>query len=405
MNKNVIVLGGDGFCGWPSSLHLSKCGYNVTIVDNLIRRKIDVELECDSLTPIKSINKRIETWKELTGKIINFEYIDIAKEYHKLLNLLKKLKPIVVVHFAEQRSAPYSMKTNFHKSYTINNNINATNNILMAIVEAELQKITHFVHLGTTGSAGYVTTPMDIPEGYLNVDVKTDNGIEMMEFPWPLHSPSIYHWTKSAEFLLFQFFNKNDGIQCSDLRQGIVWGTQTKETVLHENLINRFDYEGDYGTCLNRFLMQSQINHPLTVHGTGGQTRAFIHIQNTVECIELAIKKPPENKNKVRVLNQVTECMNVKDLAELISKKTGCEIRYFKNPRVEAEENSLRFNTRGFKELGLNFITLNNGLLNEIIKISKKYKHRCNKSKVICTSLWNKNRTVDLKGSKTPVKG
>jgi len=401
MNKTVWILGADGFCGWATTLHLSNLGYDVIAIDNFSRRKIDIELECDSLTPIKPMSRRIETWKILTGKDIRFENIDISLQYNKVLSFLKETKPASIVHFAEQRAAPMSMKSDYWKRYTISNNINATHNIMCAIAESDIN--THMIHLGTTGTAGYVSTPMDIPEGYLDVKVETDTGEESMEFPWPLRSQSIYHLTKSMDFLMFEFYNKNDNIKCTDLRQGIVWGCQTKECDIHEDLINRFDYDGDYGTVLNRFLIQSQIDHPLTIHGTGGQTRAFIHIQNTVECIQLAIENSPSS-DKLRVLNQVTECLNIKEMAELISQKTGAEIRYYKNPRQEGEENSLRFNNKGLLNLGLNPITLDDGLLNEIMNISRKYKDRVDKSKIICTSLWNNNNEVDLTGSMEPIK-
>lgn len=398
--SNIIVLGGDGFCGWATSLHLSNLGYNITIVDNLSRRKIDIDLECESLTPIKPISTRIRTWKNITGKEIRFENIDISLQYNKLLNLIKELEPVAIVHFAEQRAAPMSMKSPYWKRYTINNNINATHNILCAIVDSGID--VHMVHLGTTGTAGYMTTPMDIPEGYLDVKVQTDYGEQKMEFPWPLHSPSIYHLTKSMDFLTFEFYNNNDNIKCTDLRQGIVWGCQTNETIMHEDLINRFDYEGDYGTVLNRFLIQSQVGHPLTVYGKGGQTRAFIHIQDTVKCIQLAIENPP-NTDKVRVLNQTTECLNVKNLAELISEKTGAEIRYYKNPRKEASENNLRLSNKGLLNLGLDPITLDYGLLEEIMQIANKYKYRVDSNKIICTSTWNNNKEVDTVGNTTPV--
>ncbi len=197
------------------------------------------------------------------------------------------------MHFAEQRAAPYSMKSSWHKRYTVNNNVNATHNLLAALVEAELD--THVVHLGTMGVYGYGTAGVKIPEGYLRVRIDTDDGDEVeQEILYPVNPGSVYHMTKTQDQLLFAFYNKNDGTRVTDLHQGIVWGTQTAETRLDERLINRFDYDGDYGTVLNRFLMQAAVGYPLTVHGTGGQTRAFIHIQDTVRCIQLAIENPPD---------------------------------------------------------------------------------------------------------------
>lgn len=402
MKETIIVFGGDGFCGWPTSLGLSKAGYNVVIVDNLVRRKMDVELECESLTPISSLSVRREAWKEITGKEIGFEYIDVSDHYHRILTLFKQLKPRAVIHFAEQRAAPYSMKSPYHKRYTVNNNVNATNYILCAIVESGLD--IHMIHLGTTGYYGYSSVGMEIPEGYLTVKVDVDGVEKELKIMYPPNAGSIYHMTKVQDAMMFAYYNKNDKVRITDLHQGIVWGTQTPETVLDERLINRFDYDGDFGTVLNRFLMQSQVGHPITIHGTGGQTRAFINIKDTVNCIKIAVENPPAYEEEVKIFNQTTECMNLLDLAKKVRKMTGAEIRFYKNPRNEDPENELRFNKDSFLSLGLNPITLDGGLLSEIMDIAKKYKHRCDKSKIICTSVWSKDKPVDLKGSKKPVK-
>ena len=398
MSNNIIIFGGDGFCGWPTSLALSNIGYDITIVDNFARRKIDIELECESLTPIQPISTRISTWKELTKNNMKFKYIDVSEHYHRILTLFKELKPKAVIHFAEQRAAPYSMKSSFHKRYTVNNNINATNNILCAIVESKID--IHLIHLGTTGYYGYSDVGMEIPEGYLKVKVDVDGVEEFLEIMYPPNAGSIYHMTKVQDAMMFSYYNKNDNLRITDLHQGIVWGTQTKETKMDERLINRFDYDGDFGTVLNRFLMQSQVGHPITVHGTGGQTRAFINLQNTVECIQIAVENPPVKGDKVKIFNQTTECLNVLELAKKIRKITGAEIRYYINPRKEDSENQLRFNKDSFLNLGLNVISLDDGLLSEIINISNKYKGRCDQSKIICTSVWNKDILIDLKGVK-----
>lgn len=397
MKKKVIVLGGDGFCGWPTSLYLSHSGYEVTIVDNLSRRKIDVELECESLTPIRPMSTRLAKWLELTGEDIRFLNFDVARHYHRLLTLIEELEPMAIVHFAEQRAAPYSMKSPYHKRYTVDNNLNATHNTLCAIVESKLD--VHLIHLGTMGVYGYGTAGMRVPEGYLKVKVDVDGKGKEIKIPYPPNPGSIYHMTKTQDALFFLYYNKNDGVRITDLHQGVVWGTNIAETLLDEALINRFDYDGDYGTVLNRFLMQAAVGHPLTVHGSGGQTRAFIHIRDTVKCIKLAIENPLEKGEPVRILNQATECHTVRDLAKEVAEITGSEVRYYINPRNEDPENQLRVSNEKFLGLGLNPTTLNEGLMTEILNIARKYQHRADLSKIICTSRWREDIPVDRAGS------
>jgi len=393
MNKKIIVLGGDGFCGWPTSLYLSEQGCDVIIVDNLSRRNIDNELEVESLTPIKPMGVRLKAWKEVSGKSIEFYNIDISQDYDSLLKLIEKFKPDSVIHFAEQRSAPYSMKSSKHKRYTVNNNLNSTNNLLAAVVESG-QDI-HIVHLGTMGVYGYGTAGMKIPEGYLTVKLEKDSGeIFDQEILYPANPGSIYHMTKTQDQLIFAYYNNNDAVRVTDLHQGIVWGTQTEETKRDERLINRFDYDGDYGTVLNRFLMQSAVKYPLTVHGTGGQTRAFIHIQDTVRCIKIALDTPPKQGERVKIYNQMTETHRVRDLAKLVADITGAEVELISNPRREDDENELFVVNDSFLGHGLKPITLEGSLMEEIVGITRKYSSRCDLNKIPCQSYWNKDREI-----------
>ena len=391
----IAILGGDGFVGWPATLHLSSLGHDITIVDNLSRRRIDTELGVQSLTPMDSIQERIRIWREETGSNIGFELIDVATEYERLKAFFAQWRPDAVLHFAQQRAAPYSMKTDRHKNYTVNNNVNATQNLLSALVEIDLD--AHLVHMGTMGVYGYSTVGAAIPEGYLDVDITLQDGSKAtQEILYPANPGSVYHMTKCMDQLLFQFYAKNDGVRITDLHQGVVWGTHTDQTRRHEQLINRFDYDGDYGTVLNRFLIQAAIGYPLTVHGTGGQTRAFIHIQDSVRCIELALNNPPAKGDRTHIFNQMTETHRVRDLAALVSRLTGADISYLANPRQEADENDLVVKNDQFLALGLNPITLEEGLLDELLEVARRYQHRIDPGRIPCQSAWNRSRAAEL---------
>ena len=400
-NGRIIVLGGDGFCGWPTSLCLSQAGYDITIVDNLSRRKIDVELGAQSLTPIETIQNRIRIWEDVSGRRIDFVNLNVAEDYDQLEALIRTVEPQTIVHFAEQRAAPYSMKSPKHKRYTVDNNISGTNSLLCAMVETGLD--IHLVHLGTMGVYGYGTAGMAIPEGYLDVKVDVDGEEIAIDIPYPANPGSIYHMTKTLDALLFFYYNKNDGLRVTDLHQGIVWGTNTEETLAHPALVNRFDYESDYGTVLNRFLVQAAVGHPLTVYGTGGQTRAFININDTVRCVKLAVENAPVAGERVKIFNQATETHRVGELAQLVSNLTGAELRYYVNPRNEAPENELVVHNDQFLALGLDPITLREGLLTEVVDVAAKYKDRVNFETIVPSSRWRADIELDGTGYAEPV--
>ncbi|OCJ10196.1 NAD-dependent dehydratase [Rhizobium sp. AC44/96] len=391
----IAVMGGDGFIGWPTSLHLSDAGHEIHILDNLSRRWIDTELGVQSLTPMDSIQERTRIWHAETGRRIYFNLIDLARDYELLKKWLGDSRPDAIIHFAEQRAAPYSMKSDRHKNYTVNNNLNATHNLLNALTELQLD--AHVIHLGTMGVYGYSTVGAAIPEGYLPVGIETSDGETVrQEILYPANPGSIYHMTKCLDQLLFHFYAKNDALRITDLHQGIVWGTHTEQTRRHAQLINRFDYDGDYGTVLNRFLIQAAIGYPLTVHGTGGQTRAFIHIQDSVRCIELALANPPARGARVEIFNQVTETHRVRDLAETIARMTGSEIAWLPNPRKEAPENELSVKNEKFRNLGLDPITLQAGLMTEIVDVAKKFAYRVDRSRVPAVSAWTRDIAATL---------
>jgi len=380
----VIVLGGDGFCGWPTALNLSHLQrHEVYIVDNLSRRNIDNQLSSNSLTNIATIEDRVQVagWN---GMKLEYHNIDIAKEYDKFRQFVDYVRPDAIVHFAEQRAAPYSMISDVERRYTVDNNITGTHNVLNAIVDVDPN--IHLVHLGTMGVYGYSKEFGDIPEGYLNVKINsTQNDVDIL---YPTNPGSVYHMTKSLDQIMFQFYNKNWSLKITDLHQGIVWGTQTRHTNIAPELTNRFDYDGVYGTVLNRFISQAATRNDITVYGTGGQQRAFIHIEDTAQCIRLAVENPPEDTKKVRIFNQVAEVHSVRDLADKVAGLYRGLVSYVNNPRKELAENELAVSNQGLKSLGFEPILLDDGLLDDVKFIAESMKHNLNKNNILSSPKW-----------------
>lgn len=379
----IVVAGGDGFCGWPTALYLSRRGHDVTIVDNLIRRKIDKELNSNSITPIASIEDRIAKWKELSGKEIRFFKGDL-NHYDFLSEVFRQVQPEAFVDFAEQRSAPYSMIDREHAVYTQTNNVVGTLNVLYAI--KEFAPDCHLIKLGTMGEYG--TPNIDIEEGFIEIEHKGRKD----RMPYPKQPGSFYHLSKVHDSHNIMFACKIWGIRATDLNQGVVYGQGIEETRLDPVLVNRFDYDGVYGTALNRFLIQAAVGHDLTVYGKGKQTRAFLNIEDTVRCVEIAANNPAE-RGEFRVFNQFTEYFSVLDLAER-TKEVGDElglnvrIAHIENPRVELEEHYFHAVNTNLLHLGLEPHLLTYDVLKEILKIAIENKDRVIIKNILPKTTW-----------------
>lgn len=378
----IIVAGGDGFCGWPTALYLSKQGHQVSIVDNLVRRKIDRELGTDSITPIAGLPERVAAWEELTGNKIAVYEGDLT-HYDFLQQVFEREKPEAFVHFAEQRSAPYSMIDREHAVYTHENNVIGNLNVLYAI--KEFAPDCHLVKLGTMGEYGQPN--IDIEEGYLTVEHKG----RTETFLYPKSPGSYYHLTKVHDSNNIYFACRTWGIRATDLNQGVVYNVHTPETLLDPRLANRFDYDGVFGTALDRFIAQAAIGHPLTVYGRGGQTRGYINIVDTARCIELACLNPAE-PGKMRVMNQLTQWFSVNQLAATVQRVAReaagieVEIEHLPNPRVEREDDHY-FNAvnTSLLDLGLEPHLLDDATVAAILQTAVEYKDRID-PKVICNS-------------------
>ncbi|HIK38576.1 MAG: UDP-sulfoquinovose synthase [Geminocystis sp.] len=381
----VLVIGGDGYCGWATALHLSNRGYEVGIVDSLVRRLWDEQLGVNTLTPIAPIQKRIQRWYELTGKKIELFIGDITN-YDFLIKAFRKFEPEAVVHFGEQRSAPYSMIDREHAVFTQVNNVVGTLNILYAMKEEFPD--THLVKLGTMGEYG--TPNIDIEEGYIEIE---HNGRKDI-LPYPKQPGSMYHLSKVHDSHNIHFACRVWGLRATDLNQGVVYGVLTEETGMDEILINRLDYDGIFGTALNRFCIQAAIGHPLTVYGKGGQTRAFLDIRDTVRCVELAIANPAE-PGQFRVFNQFTELFSIRDLAYMVQKAGAAmglkvEIQNIENPRVELEEHYFNAKNTKLLDLGLQPHYLSDSLLDSLLNFAMKYKDRVDMNQIMPKVSWRR---------------
>jgi len=383
----VCVLGGDGYCGWATALYLSKRGHRVAIADNFARRQWDYELGVQTLTPIRTMPERLNAWKRLTGEPIEFLCGDVT-DYEFVTSAIQSFGPDAVVHFAEQRAAPYSMIDRNHAVFTQVNNVVGTLNLLFAL--REFRPDCHLVKLGTMGEYG--TPNIDIEEGYIAIE---HNGRKDV-LPFPKQPGSFYHLSKVHDSHNMMFACKIWGLRATDLNQGVVYGTMTEEAALDEALINRFDYDEVFGTVLNRFCAQAAVGHPLTVYGKGGQTRGYLDIRDTVRCVELACLKPAL-PGECRVFNQFTEQFSVLELALMVQeagRKIGLhvEIDHLPDPRVEAEQHYYNARHSKLVELGLKPHLLSESLLDSLLNIAIRYRDRVDRALFLPTVNWRNAR-------------
>jgi UDP-sulfoquinovose synthase len=381
----VLVIGGDGYCGWATALHLSNRGYEVAILDSLVRRHWDNELGVATLTPIASIQQRLQRWKDLTGKSIDL-FIGDINNYEFLKTALHKFEPTSIVHFGEQRSAPFSMIDREHAVLTQVNNVVGTLNLLYAMKEDFPD--CHLVKLGTMGEYG--TPNIDIEEGYITIE---HNG-RKDTLPYPKQPGSMYHLSKVHDSHNIHFACKMWGLRATDLNQGIVYGVLTEETGMDEMLINRLDYDGVFGTALNRFCIQAAVGHPLTVYGKGGQTRGLLDIRDTVRCIEIAIANPAQ-VGEFRVFNQFTELFSIGDLAMMVKKAGNAiglnvDINNLENPRIEKEEHYFNAKNTKLLDLGLQPHYLSDSLLDSLLNFAVKYQNRIDSKEILPKVTWHR---------------
>jgi UDP-sulfoquinovose synthase len=370
-SMKIAVLGGDGYCGWATALYLSQKGHSVAIADNFARRQWDHELGVQTLTPIRPLSDRLRIWQEISGNTIELFVGDVT-EYDFLSAVIQDFEPEAVVHFAEQRAAPYSMIDRKHAVFTQVNNVVGTLNLLFAL--REFQPDCHLIKLGTMGEYG--TPNIDIEEGYITIE---HNG-RKDTLPYPKQPGSFYHLSKVHDSHNIMFTCRVWGLRATDLNQGVVYGTMTDEVALDEALINRFDYDEVFGTVLNRFCVQAAIGHPLTVYGKGGQTRGFLDIRDTVRCVEIACLNPAA-RGECRVFNQFTEQFSVLELARMVEnagEKLGVtvEVDHLPDPRVEAEEHYYNAKHSKLIELGLKPHLLSDSLLDSLMNVALKYRDR-----------------------------
>lgn len=381
---NIIILGGDGYLGWPTAMNLSNQGNKVLVIDDYSRRNIAQKTSSEPLICSPDLKGRTELFRILTNKKINYEIGDCS-EFDFMNSIFKKNKPDAVIHYAEQPSAPYSMKGFYEAKYTLNNNLNSTFNLIWCVLKHCPD--CHIIKLGTMGEYG--TPNIDIEEGWIDINHKGRKD----KFLFPRQSGSLYHTTKILDTDLIWFYVRTYGLKVTDLMQGPVYGLITNESVDNDQLLPNFHYDSIFGTVVNRFLTQAVAGVPLTVYGKGGQTRGYLNIIDTMKCINIALKTVPK-RGDLRILNQFTEQFSVNEIAFLVKEAASLlnievNIKNIKNPRKEMEEHYYNASNRSFLELGLKPTKMTKERLAEMMKIIMKYKSRIDLDKIMPNLNWN----------------
>ncbi len=387
----TLVLGGDGYLGWPTALHLSAAGHDVAVADNFARRQYDVELGVESLVPIATLDERVAVWAEVSGKRIKSYEGDLC-DPDFVHEMVADFRPDTIVHFGEQRAAPYSMISQKHAVYTQTNNVVGNLNVMYAI--ADIDRDIHLVKLGTMGEYG--TPNIDIEEGWITIEHNGRSDRVM----FPKRPGSFYHLSKVHDSHNIEFGCRIWGLRATDLNQGVVYGADTEQTKLDPRLATRFDYDGVFGTVLNRMVIQAVLGHPLTVYGNGSQTRGLINIVDTAECIRIASEHPAK-AGEFRVFNQFTEQMSVRQIAETIKAEFpgGSTIETVENPRVEQENHYYNAKHTALVDLGLEPTLLSMTLIDHLFDVVDRHKDRVDVSAIMPTVRWRET------ASELPVTG
>jgi UDP-sulfoquinovose synthase len=380
----ILILGGDGYLGWPTAMHFSRRGHDVHLVDSYLRRRAHRENDTDSLTPIADgLPARGSAWNDVSGRALTFTEGDLC-DPGMVDAVFAEFAPEAIIHYGEMPSAPYSMASREHAVYTQFNNVVGTLNVLFAM--RDLAPDSHLIKLGTMGEYG--TPNIDIEEGFIEVSHKGRSDV----LPYPKQPGSFYHASKVHDSVNIQLACRIWDLRATDLNQGVVYGIHTEETSDDERLLTRFDYDEIFGTTLNRFCLQAVIGHPLTVYGAGGQTRGYLNIVDTIQCVELAAANPAA-RGEYRVFNQFTEQFTVLELAELVvraGKEVGLEVGvdHVGNPRVEKEKHHYNAANTHLLDLGLRPHYLSETLIESMFDAIRRYRHRVTLDHIMPRTRW-----------------